>query len=159
DWKMKIQGPLDRLLDSVLPHEISHTIFACHFRRPLPRWADEGAATLAEDDNEKRRQKMVVKQILSSHKRIPLQELLRITEYPQDMQKVLSLYAEGYSLCELLVQRGGKDRYLKFLADAHKRGWERAFKTHYGYDDLRSLEKEWEGWIIAGCPGGGVPKE
>ena len=39
-WQMKIYGPPDRLLDAVLPHEVTHTIFATHFGRPLPRWAD-----------------------------------------------------------------------------------------------------------------------
>ena len=37
-WRMKIQGPAHRVLDSVLPHEVTHTIFATHFRQPLPRW-------------------------------------------------------------------------------------------------------------------------
>ncbi|MCA9047774.1 MAG: hypothetical protein KDA89_03550, partial [Planctomycetaceae bacterium] len=46
NWNMYVQGTVERILDSVLPHEVNHTIFACHFRRPLPRWADEGAATL-----------------------------------------------------------------------------------------------------------------
>ncbi len=41
--KMEIKGPLDRLLAAVLPHEITHTIFAHHLGRPVPRWADEGA--------------------------------------------------------------------------------------------------------------------
>ena len=40
DWSMEIQGSRERILDSVLPHEITHTIFATHFGRPLPRWAD-----------------------------------------------------------------------------------------------------------------------
>ena len=35
-WTMTIQGSEERILDSVLPHEITHTIFASHFRRPLP---------------------------------------------------------------------------------------------------------------------------
>ena len=42
DWVMSIQGSHERLIDSVLPHEVTHTIFASHFRQPLPRWADEG---------------------------------------------------------------------------------------------------------------------
>ena len=42
-WTMSIQGSRERILDSVLPHEVTHTIFATHFGRPLPRWADEGA--------------------------------------------------------------------------------------------------------------------
>ena len=47
-WRMTIQGSLERVLDSVLPHEVTHTVFATHFRRPLPRWADEGACTTVE---------------------------------------------------------------------------------------------------------------
>jgi len=45
EWTMNIQGSRERVLDSVLPHEITHTIFATHFGRPLPRWADEGGST------------------------------------------------------------------------------------------------------------------
>jgi hypothetical protein len=48
NWTMTIQGSEERVLDSVLPHEITHTIFASHFRQPLPRWADEGACTDAD---------------------------------------------------------------------------------------------------------------
>src|SRR5687768_5810080 len=40
-WQMTIQGSRERILDSVLPHEVTHTIFATYFRQPLPRWADE----------------------------------------------------------------------------------------------------------------------
>ena len=47
-WRMTIQGSRERLLDSVLPHEITHMVFASHFRQPLPRWADEGGATSVE---------------------------------------------------------------------------------------------------------------
>src|SRR5690606_2669135 len=55
-WDMYIQGTEERILDSVLPHEVLHTIFASHFRRPLPRWADEGAASSVEHTTEKARQ-------------------------------------------------------------------------------------------------------
>ena len=47
-WQMNIQGSRERVLDSVLPHEVTHTIFASYFRCPLPRWADEGACTTME---------------------------------------------------------------------------------------------------------------
>ncbi len=50
---MNIEGPLDRLLSSVLPHEITHTVFAHYFRTPVPRWADEGGSVLSEDDLER----------------------------------------------------------------------------------------------------------
>ncbi|HJS08271.1 MAG TPA: hypothetical protein VJ809_11455, partial [Pirellulales bacterium] len=51
-WRMNIQGSRERILDSVLPHEVTHTIFASHFRQPLPRWADEGACTTVEHRSE-----------------------------------------------------------------------------------------------------------
>ncbi|MDB5387958.1 MAG: hypothetical protein JWM11_3604, partial [Planctomycetaceae bacterium] len=100
DFKMNIQGPLERILDSVLPHEINHTIFAEHFRRPMPRWADEGAATFVEDESERRRQMLLAMDVLKTARRIPLRNLLSIMDYPRDMQDVLNLYAEGYVLTE-----------------------------------------------------------
>jgi len=151
-WNMTLQGPYDRIIDSVLPHEVSHTIFACYFRRPLPRWADEGAATLAEIDSERRRQTTTCRQVLGNRTHIPLKKLLPMKEYPPDMRDVMTLYAEGYSLAELLVQRGGKALYLKFLNDAHYHGWERSAQQNYGYRGLEEMEKEWHGWIIAGSP-------
>ena len=33
---MHIEGTLERLLSSVLPHEVTHTVFAYHFRQPVP---------------------------------------------------------------------------------------------------------------------------
>src|SRR5262249_38272150 len=50
--KMEIRGPLERLLNSVLPHEVTHTVFAYYFRCPVPRWADEGGSVLSEDEVE-----------------------------------------------------------------------------------------------------------
>jgi hypothetical protein len=158
NWDMNIQGSLERILDSVLPHEVSHTIFACHFRRPLPRWADEGAATLAEHESERRRQEMTLKQVIGTPRRIPLKNLLNIKDYPRDPQDVLTLYAEGYSLADLLVQEGGRARYLKFVADAHQHGWEKAIRAHYTYRNVDELEKRWYEWVIAGSPEINLPK-
>ena len=73
---MHIEGTLDRLLASVLPHEVTHTVFAHYFRAPLPRWADEGGSVLSEDDLERNRHDQLVKQVLSTPGRaIPLRRL------------------------------------------------------------------------------------
>ena len=153
-WHMTIQGTEERILDSVLPHEISHMIFASYFRRPLPRWADEGAATLVEHESERLRQTKLLDQVIRTSKRIPLRQLLNIKEYPQDMQDVLTLYAEGYSLADYLVQQKGpegKTIYLKFLDDAHRHGWEEAFNKHYA-TTVEKVEESWTGWVMAGSP-------
>lgn len=151
-WKMQVQGTLERILDSVVPHEVSHTVFATHFRRPLPRWADEGAATLVEHDSEQRVQQLRLKQVLDTRQRIPFRRLLSMKDYPSDMQQVLVLYAEGYSLADYLVQKKGRTTFLKFLDDAHRNGWDRALIRHYGVKSVETLEKNWKGWFLAGSP-------
>lgn len=151
-WKMTIQGTLERVLDSVLPHEISHTIFACHFRCPLPRWADEGASTLCEHDSEKKRQELTVQEVLPTVRRIPLRKLMAMKEYPSDMRDVLTLYAQGYSLADLLVQQGGKPKFLAFLKESMRTNYDSALKRFYGYQSTEAFEKEWSGWVMAGSP-------
>lgn len=151
-WDMTVQGSLERILDSVIPHEVSHTIFACHFRRPLPRWADEGAATIAEEESERRRQQKLAEEVMPSKRRIPLRELLSITEYPKNMQHVLTLYAEGYLLADFLVQKGGKSRFLAFMQDAHESGWDASLRKHYEEENVEALESKWSQWVIAGSP-------
>ena len=158
-WRMNVQGTLERILDSVIPHEVSHTVLACHFRRPLPRWADEGAATLVEHESEQRRQRLLLEQVWDSSRRIPLRRLLAIKEYPKDMQDVLTLYAEGYSLADFLVQAGGRTRFLEFLEAAHQIGWDRAIKQFYNLDDINTLETRWNGWIMAGSPRLNLPPD
>jgi hypothetical protein len=152
DFKMNIQGPLERILDSVLPHEINHTIFAEHFKRPMPRWADEGAATFVEDESERRRQMLLAMDVLKTARKIPLRSLLSIMDYPRDMVDVLNLYAEGYVLTELLIQSGGRAKFLKFLNSAHSEGWDRAIHSYYGRAGIAALDMEWNQWVIAGCP-------
>src|SRR3990172_13380252 len=73
-------------------------------------------------------------------------------EYPRDMQSVLTLYAQGYSLADYLVQKGGKVCYLQFLEDAHRRDWNVAIKSFYGLKGVEELETRWNGWVMAGSP-------
>lgn len=144
-WRMDIQGTEQAILDSVLPHEVNHTIFACHFRRALPRWADEGAATCMEDESERKRQGMLLSQVVYTSKRIPCRNLIVIAEYPADMQDVLTLYAEGYALTDYLVRYKGRREFVAFLATYTVSGWDVAFQQHYGIsvDDLDSALASW----------------
>lgn len=63
---MEIFGQYERLLNSVLPHEVTHTVFAHHFRYPVPRWADEGGAVLSEDEQERYKHDQLARQFLNS---------------------------------------------------------------------------------------------
>src|SRR5262249_25675037 len=127
--KMEIQGPLDRLLASVLPHEITHTVFAHYFRQPVPRWADEGGSVLSEDDQERDRHDKLTRSILNQGRQIPLRQLLPLKEYPRE---VMCLYAEGYSLSDYLVKRSNRQTFLSFVGAGMQSGWDTAVRSFYG---------------------------
>jgi hypothetical protein len=139
---MHIEGPLDRLVASVLPHEVTHTVFAYYFRRPLPRWADEGGAVLSEDDIERDRHDRLVRHILNSQgRRIPLRRLFALQDYPND---VMVLYAEGFSVANYLVNSSNKQTFLAFVGQGMAgNGWDYAVRAYYHMNSVEELEEAW----------------
>ncbi len=149
-WRMDIQGPRDRLLDSVLPHEITHMIFATHFGRPLPRWADEGAATSVEHISETSKQQHMLISFLTTDRGIAFNEMLPMMQYPQD---ILPLYSQGYSLARFLIAQGGRQKFVRYVGDAMNwNNWTAATKQHYGYGSLSELQVTWLDWVRKGYP-------
>jgi hypothetical protein len=143
--EMQVEGPLDRILVSVLPHEITHTVFAYYFRTPVPRWADEGGCVLSEDDLEKQRHDSMTRDILSTPgRKIPLRRLFTMTKYPND---VMVLYAEGFSVSEYLVSLGGRPTFLAFVAYAMNYGWDNAVKAYYRFNSIEELEERWIAYL------------
>ena len=149
-WTMTIQGSEERILDSVLPHEITHTIFASHFRRPLPRWADEGACTTVEHPVERARQHRLLIEHLTTGRGIAFPEMFAMREYPAD---VLPLYSQGYSLARYLIERGGRHRYVAFVGDGLATDdWTGALQRHYAVAGVAQLQHTWLDWVRQGCP-------
>ena len=149
-WRMTIQGSAERVLDSVLPHEITHMIFASYFRRPLPRWADEGGATSVEHISEKQKHRQMLVQFLRTGRGIAFGQMFAMTEYPQD---VMPLYAQGYSLAEFLIYHGGRKKFVAFLADGMRDGqWSAAVERNYNISDLPALQNTWVAWVGQGFP-------
>jgi hypothetical protein len=149
-WTMTIQGSLVRILDSVLPHEVTHTVFATHFRQPLPRWADEGACTTVEHASERAKQETMLISFLRSGRGIAFSRMFAMREYPRD---VMPLYSQGYSLARFLVAQGGKQKFLDYISDGLRdENWSRATEKHYGFDNLRTLQDNWLAWVKHGSP-------
>ena len=150
DWRMTIQGSAERILDSVLPHEITHMVFASRFRQPLPRWADEGGATSVEHASERNKHRQMLSQFLRTGRGIAFSRMFAMTEYPKD---IMPLYAQGYSLAEFLIQTGGRRKYVEFLGDGLQSGnWPDAVQRHYGANDLGALQNTWLAWVSQGSP-------
>lgn len=149
-WRMTIQGSAERIVDSVLPHEITHMILASYFRRPIPRWADEGAATSVEHPAERAKYYRMLHEYLRTGQTIPLQRLFAMQEYPPNM---LTLYAQGYVLADYLIQQGGRRKFVQFLETALATGnWEHALNQHYGWRSLNEFQKSWLAWVGQGSP-------
>ena len=148
DFRMSIQGSRERILDSVLPHEVTHTILASHFGQPLPRWADEGASTTVEHRVEKDRHEQMLREFLTHNRGIPMNQMFMMREYPSD---ILPLYAQGFSVSRFLIAQGGHRKFIDFVG-ATLRGnqWTHAVRENYGYESLAELQEYWLRWVADG---------
>lgn len=141
---MHIYGEQKQLLESVLPHEVTHTVLAYHFGQAVPRWADEGGSVLSENENECFSHDIRCRELLNGGRGIRLRVLLTLKEYPRDM---IVVYAQGYSICDYLInQHGGRAKFLKFVRLGMKndnRNWEAAVRDVYGFESVDDLEEKW----------------
>ena len=148
DFQMEVVGTPERILDSVLPHEVTHTILATHFGRPLPRWADEGICTTVEHESERAKHEQKLREFLRSRRGIAMNKLFLLTEYPDD---VLPMYAQGYSVCQFLIAQRGPQQFVQFLGDYMQRpSWTDNVRQHYGYASLAELQENWLAWVSIG---------
>ena len=148
DFQMEVIGSPERILDSVLPHEVTHTILATYFGQPLPRWADEGICTTVEHVSEREKHETKLREFLSTRRGISMNKLFLMTEYPQD---VLPMYAQGYSVCQFLIAQKGPRAFVSFLGDYFRNpSWTANVRQHYGYDSLAELQQLWLAWVAQG---------
>ena len=141
--EMHIFGETKQLLNSVLPHEVTHTVLAHHFGQAVPRWADEGGSVLSENDEERYTHDVKCREVLNQGRGIPLRVLFSLKEYPRDMHV---LYAQGYSVSQYLIdQPGGKKKFLQFVGVGMRddnRNWEEAVQM-YGFSSTDELQVAW----------------
>ncbi|HVK18915.1 MAG TPA: hypothetical protein VM533_18435 [Fimbriiglobus sp.] len=143
--EMHIFGETKQLLNSVLPHEVTHTVLAHHFGQAVPRWADEGGSVLSENDEERYTHDVKCREVLNQGRGIPLRVLFSLKEYPRDMHV---LYAQGYSVSQYLIDKGGPDGKKKFLQFVEagmrndNRNWEEAVQM-YGFSSTDELQVAW----------------
>jgi hypothetical protein len=151
--EMNIQGSEKRIIDSVLPHEISHTIFATYLKSPVPRWLDEGAATCMEHYSERENYRNMIGYFLQKNVQrcLPFNRMVALKEYPDD---VMPFYAQGYSVAEYLITIGGHRLLIKFAKTAIETDdWNFALRKHYGIANLGELQKNyWLEWVAIGSP-------
>ncbi len=140
--RLHVKGALSDLVPKVLPHELTHSILANYFGRPVPRWADEGTAILSEDQTEQKRRDQQMQGILtSSRATYSLEELFGLRHYPDDHRV---FYAQSYSITRYLIELADRPTFLIFLGCGMREGWDQAVRKHYPYDDVAQLERAWK---------------
>ena len=144
-YRMNIQGTPDGLLSDVIPHETMHMITADAFQQPTPRWIDEGIATTTETTNEQQKHKMMLSQFMQQRRIMDFSSVMGMKEYPSDM---LSIYAQGNSLSNFLIEKGGggisgKRTLFQAFSYANQNGWPASLKKYYGFSDTRQFQNEW----------------
>ena len=145
DWDMNIQGTAERIIDSVIPHEVTHTIFACRFRQPVPRWVDEGAATSVEHISEKTKYRRMLVDFLQNNRGIAFRTMVNAKDYPPD---AMPFYAQSYTAAEYLIARGGRKRYIAFVEmGIQTNDWSKALQQFYGYENLAQFQNVWLTWV------------
>ncbi len=143
DQSMTVEGRLNRILASALPHEVTHTIFAAYLGGPMPRWADEGASLLSEDLAERRRHDRISVDLLARRGELPLSRLFVVEEYPSDL---MGFYGQGYSISRFLIEMGGRPRFLEFVRDGMRDGWDASTRLHYQIANVHELDRAWRAW-------------
>ncbi len=138
-FRMSVVGSKERVLLSVLPHEVCHTVFATAIGRPLPRWCDEGACMLAEIPVANRLFVDRARHMARSGRHIPVRIMFAMTQYPRDVAKLLDLYAQGHMIASHLVAKKGKRQFFEFMREGAN---ERNLKRWYGLS-LPQLQSEW----------------
>ncbi len=147
-WEIILEGPKERILDSVLPHEMTHAVFTTYFRQPAPRWAEEGASTIVEHPSQRLEQQRRFAEILLSGMALPIAELLTLADTDEN---ATVQYVQGYSLTQFLLSQGGKQKFISFLnAGLSGASWTEAVCQQYGYRDMSELQSQWLQWAMPG---------
>ena len=107
-----------------VPHELTHVLLADEFPHGrLPRWADEGAAMLADSKQKRARHRRDALLAGEQGRAFSVAQLLAV-DRPLPASRMAAFYGQSLILVEDLVARGDRRRFLDFLHAA----------DHHGYD-------------------------
>jgi hypothetical protein len=132
----------DRAL-SALAHELTHVILADRFgNRPLPRWADEGIATLSDAANKQALHRRDLLAAVRGRGHMRVIDLLSVDGYPPRHQLAV-FYGQSLSLVEYLAQLDDPARLVDFVEQAGELGYDRALQQVYDINNVAELERLW----------------
>lgn len=155
DGKQIVLRRIDLLADdksralSALAHELTHVVLADRFgERPLPRWADEGIATLADHIGKQNQHHQDMLAALRIGSAFRLGDLLVSEDYPPPV-RFAAFYGQSVSLVRFLSQRNGSTAFVKFVERSRQTGYDQALRDVYGIADISELERQWRSYAVS----------
>ncbi|MBI3505048.1 MAG: hypothetical protein HY059_09420 [Proteobacteria bacterium] len=154
---LTVSGTPSQIEDFLLPHEVQHALMRAALGRRPPLWFDEGAAIFAETDESRSDVRQVLRNLVRRRALIPMRQLLP-GHHGRSPDALWAVYAQGYSLIEFLIERGGGETssgrrtLLAFVKDGMRAGeWDRSLRIHYGIAGTGALDAQWRRWLEAGA--------
>lgn len=128
---------------AALPHELTHIVLRERFASTAPpRWADEGAAILADPQTKQARHSNDLTKALARQDLFRIGELLTMDEYPRP-DRMGAFYGQSAALAQFLVERVDADRFVKFIECAMIEGYDAALRKCYGIGGVSELDLQW----------------
>jgi len=147
DWQMHVRGPQQDMVENVLPHECGHCVLHSRIPHNIPRVFDEGIACFGESEGSHANYRKQVAEAVKGKRFVSFDQLIDQEEYIGDGNQILTIYAEGFSLVEYLVDTHGPDRLIQFLDD-ERRPSQKLFHF-YEFKTATDLERAWYQWFKA----------
>jgi hypothetical protein len=141
--RIDLLGGRTDYLSAALPHELTHVVLRDSFvTATMPRWADEGAAILADSDAKQGRHLHDLETAIAQHTTFDAAKLLTMEGYPPPEQ-VGTFYGQSASVTEYLVSKGKPSSFVDFVHVAESKGYDAALRQYYGISDVRELDRQW----------------
>jgi hypothetical protein len=161
-----LAGPLEDVLENDLPREMTHVVLAAHFGKPLPRWAADGAARLAESAASQAKYDVCCRAMLTDGTAFHRSWMFKCHG---DTGNRYHIVAESHSVTRFLLTRKAvlktpvtgdvphlaelfrnparpEAAFLAFAQLGAEGDWDKAAKVVYGFDGVAALENAWIGW-------------
>jgi hypothetical protein len=132
------------LLTVTLPHEVTHVVLGDLFEdQPLPRWADEGMAVMAEEPDHTARVRRMLPKLRKEGKVVAVSQIVTSTDFP-GADSITAFYVQSFTLVEYLCSLRGPKAFAMYLRDAQRYGYEKALERSFGIRSFTDLQQRWE---------------
>jgi hypothetical protein len=126
-----------------LAHELVHAIFAERFPKTAPpRWAEEGAAMLADSEAKRQAHREDFAQSHRAKRTFAVRELLGMNDYPAP-QRFPEFYGQSLVLVEFLTALGDSTDFVSFVDRSLATNPDQALREVYGLASASQLENLW----------------